>query len=430
MEALLFYAVVALSLFFVGRGFFSGGPRYIELPTLFATVILFWVVPQLFSIRMSFPFLEEPLITVYLMTVLSMLGTALGWSLGKVRGGRSSFRAPGKNTLFITTVVLTTIAGVTTLLIRDQGEGIGGAQTGIITILLFFNNVKIVALFLSFYLALRHRNRMSVVLVVINLLIYAPLILLYFRRRAMVELAVGIVLSLWFARRFLVPRTVVLAALPAAFLIMFAVGELRTLALMDGGWNYLSLADLSKINFLALTPIADDSLAPEMLNAVYLSQSADIYGGHTWGTNTWNRLVFQWVPGQIVGFDTKLSLMFEDSIAGVLETQLGYAMPRGTTRTGIADAYLELWYFGGLFFAATGYVMGKWWARGHRGDPWAMTFFVGGLAPALISITHYASYFFNTVLLFLLLIWLIRACVRSLPIAQRRSPNSASEFIR
>lgn len=409
MEAVLFYSVIVLALYYVGRGFLSSGPGYFALPSLFAIVVLFWVIPQLSSIRVTFAYLEQPLITIYLMTALAMFGTDQGWRLGMMaRGGHSSFIAPDLSTLFGTTIVLTIIAGVTTLLIRDQGEGIGGVQTGIITILLFFNNLKIIALFLSFYLALRHRSRAGILLVVINLLIYAPLILLYFRRRAMLELAVCLILSFWLARRILVPRTIVLAALPVGFVMMFAVSSLRTLALADGEWSYLSLADLSRIDFLAMNPFVNAGFASEMLNAVHLSQLADLYGSHTWGTNTWNRLVFQWVPAQFVGFENKMSLMFEDTIAGELSMRFGYSMHRGTTRTGIADAYLEFGYFGALFFTATGYVMGLWWADGNRGNPWAMALFVGGLTPALFSVTHYAFYFFNAVLLFLIMIWTIR----------------------
>jgi len=408
VEVALFYSVIILTMYFVAKGFLSPGPGYFALPTLFAIIILFWVVPQVWSIRATFQYHDQSLSTIYLMTILAMLGTAVGWSQGKAHGRRRHFRIPNRQLLFGTAIVLTAISGITTLLIRDQGEGIGGLQTGIITIFLFFNNLKIVALFLSFYLALRHRSRASLVLVAINLLIYAPLILLYFRRRAMVELALCIILSLWFARGFLVPRVIILSVLPAAFLMMFGVGALRTLAMVDGGWSYLSFADLRTIDFFALTPFAGEARAPELLNAVHLAQLSDLYGIHTFGTETWNRFIHQWIPAQIVGADTKISLMFPDTISSNLYTRFNYSISTGSTNTGIGEAYLEFWYFGALFFTLTAYFMGRWWAQAHRGDPWAMAFFVAGMTPALISITNYASYFYNVMLLFLIMIWMIR----------------------
>lgn len=426
MEVTLFYSVVILALYFVGRGFFSLGPGYFTLPTLFAIVILLWVVPQLWSIRIRFPYFDQPLFTIYLMTILAMFGTAVGWSQGKAHGRRRNFRMPNRQLLFGTAIVLTAIAGITTLLIRYQGVGIGGAQTGIVTILLFFNNLKIVALFLSIYLALRHRSRASLVLVAINLLIYAPLILLFFRRRAMVELAVCIILGLWFARGFLVPRIVVLSVLLAAFPLVFAVGALRTLAMGDIGWSYLSLADLRTIDFFALTPFADSSRAPELLNAVNLVQLADLHGLHTLGTETWNRFIHQWIPAQIVGADVKIALMFQGTISDNLYTRFNYLIPTGSTNTGIGEAYLEFGYFGALFFTFTAYFMGRWWAQAHRGDPWAMAFFVAGMTPALISITNYASYFYDMMLLFLIMIWMIRGVLSKFIQSWSRPSHSRS----
>lgn len=425
MEVALFAGVGVIALYYMVRGFLWSGPGYMSLPTLFSMVILLWVLPQLSAIRTVYPHLSQALVTVYLMTILSMLGTALGWRLGigwGTRGLRGELPEPNRKVLLGTAIILTAIAGVTALLIEAQGGDIHGMQTGIVTILLFFNNLKIVALFLSLYLALRYRSRTSIVLVAVNLLIYMPLILLYFRRRAIIELAVCLVLSFWFARRSLMPRAIVLAALPLGFVMMFAVRALRTLALDGRNWRFLSLSDLRSVDFRALNPLQDVTLAREMLNAVYFAQLVDQYGVHTWGINTWNRLVFQWVPAQIVGAEIKFGLMFEDSTGGDLAVYFSYVQPTGSTETGIANAYIEFSYFGALFFVAIAYVMGRWWARAHRGDPWAMCFFVGGLAAALISVTHYAFYFFNAMLLYFVMVQASRVSLSALlGLAQRGS---------
>lgn len=428
METLLFYSLVLLLLLYVGKALLTSGIAIMELPSIFALVVLIWCIPQLFAIRLLYLDLETPLLILYVAIAMAVVSIRLGWSIGVSKTRRASYRLSSRYTLHYVAVVTTIIAVVTTMMIERTGNGVGGTQTGIVAILLFLNGLKVVSLFLSFFLVLRYRTRAGIALLAINLLVYTPFISLYFRRQAMMEVLSCIVLALWFARRVVLPRFLLIAIFATGYLVLSAVGEFRVRALETGQWNYLSMSEMLSAVLAVATKLSEDINHSELLNAINLIKTVNLDGQYSFGASSWNRLVFQWVPAQLVGYETKMSLMFENNIRERLFMYANHEIPTGSTLTGIADAYLELWYFGAVFYAATGYVMGRWWARAQLGDPWAMVYYVGGLGPALLTLTHSAIHFVNGILLMLIIVPLIRASLQFLPRTRRRGLVTVSDF--
>ncbi|MER9242379.1 hypothetical protein [Mesorhizobium sp. M0633] len=380
---------------------------YLEFPTLVAAVFLGWVVPQLWQVRQGVTFVEsEYFVTLNLFTLACFLSIHLGWNwgVGVARRGSPSFqlRAPSYKGLLRIGFAISAVAWAMQIGMgmRPLDELNMTQWSGPLTIMYFVFNVKVIALFLSIYLAIKYRSTASYVLLASAVALYIPLILIYFRRRAMVEMFTCLVLALWFARRVIVPRIFIVFGMPVGALVIFGVGALRSIASETGEWKMPTLAQIRAIDFWSLTPFATEHATPELTNALYLVRLADQWSFHTFGAGSWNRIIFQYVPAQLVGADLKNWLMFDLGVAERLYNQLYYAGSTGATSTAMGDAYLEFGFFGVIFFVAMAYVMGRWWARASRGDVWAATFYASGLAPALIMPTAYAFYFFNVMILY------------------------------
>lgn len=409
MEAFSFYLLVAASSWVLFMGF-SKEAGYLELPMLFAIVYVGWVLPQLWQIRQHVDAVGiEYITTLNSFCLVCLLGTLIGWKQALHAHYKRGWIAPSvpppsysyilRATILITLIAWSMRIGIGLHDIEDRNTS---TWSGPITILAFFSHLQTLSLFLSFYVALRHRTGIAYALLAANLLLYIPLMLVYFRRRSMIDFFFCALMSLYFTRRILIPKLVLILALPIGVMVVFGIGALRGLAVGDGTseWQMPRVSDMFAIDFVSLTPFGTDSATTEMMNAVSLVRLADQFGFHTWGAESWNHVVFQWIPAQIVGANLKLALMFDLGVAQRLYNHLYYETPIGSTSTGLGGAYLEFGFLGVLFFAAISYVMGRWWVRLKKGDVWAAALYTCGVPLALHSITHYAFYFFNFIPLF------------------------------
>jgi hypothetical protein len=148
-----------------------------------------------------------------------------------------------------------------------------------------------------------------------------------------------------------------------------------------------------------------------------LVELSERYNEHTFGAFSWNRIVFQWVPGQLVGSGTKNALMFDLGLSDRLFLVAQDEERLGSTPTGMGEAYLELGVFGFIFFYFTAYVMGRWWTRSMRGQLRAQLLYATGLTPAVLMPTAYPAFFIVTVILYLIGVFLL---LLSTPTGQRR----------
>jgi hypothetical protein len=394
---------------------------FLQLPFLFCAIYLGWVIPQIWAIQSTYPYFGDDLVVLNTMSALCLVATVLGWWVGNrpTKKGfythRHETNAQQDRTLVIAAVVLTFIAVVTFIFIRNRPEHELNTNTpsGFITILYFIFKLKILSLMLSMILFLRQPSSLRTALLVINCILYAPLLFVYFRRAAMAEFALTVALSFWFARGLLVPRPVILAGLPAGVLVLFAISQLRQLARGtdgEGTWSLPSFEQLTTVDFLGSTPLSDAKSAPEMLNALHLI-SLSLQEGFTFGAETWNRFVFQFVPAQIVGSDLKTGLMFETNLRNRLFYDMDHDVSSGSTYTGIGTAFLEFGFFGLIFFFASAYVLGRWYRRGCLGDPWAQILYPAGIVAALHGVTHHASYFFVSMIFPVLILGGLRRCI-------------------
>lgn len=386
-----------------------GRAGYLKLPFLYSAVFAGWVLPQLWSIEVQGEFYPGSLDKLVWMSGFCFLSALMGWNLGvrkKFSGSRNLFRQLDERQAWRATLCLSAISltSAAVLSLNSLGGEDEGLPTGIFTIIHTFSNLKFVTLVLSGIFFLRRRSTFATGLLILHVVAYGEVVLLDFRRRGLVEFGFAVLLSAWCVHRYSMPRTLVMTGLVAASIFTYSVGEFRDIARETG--RTPTIDEILAIDYAASSPILDKSASPELYNAAALIHGSDRHGFLLLGTDFWNRFIFRYVPAQFVGADSKMAMMFEEDSSTVL-ARVGWSVPRGSTWTGIGDAYSNFSYLGALWFAIIGYVVGLFWCRAqHSRGAWDQGFYAAAIIPAVLSIPMYSSYFldhFSFYVLFILI---------------------------
>lgn len=395
---------------------FSGGvllrslarrEAFLEYPTLASIVYLVWVLPQLIGMHGSKSTFNATELFILEMFCLVCLGALVaGWNLGISYGKNSVFLTVSNRKLVQLAIGLTLFTLTMAFLLRGVDASDGSSEvnwSGPITIIYFFSNLKALSLFLVIYLFLSgERRKLCAILIVLHVVMYLPAVAIYFRRRAVLEVFVIVSMAYWYARGLVLSRTFVLISIPLGMLFVFGVGALRGLE-----WNKLAdvnVAQIAAIDFWSNTPFQNAMQFPEMANAYYIVKYVNDGASLTLGADSWNRFIFQWLPGQLVGRDLKADLMFDNDLFNRALHNVGAVHRVGATSSAFGDAYMEGGFLGSVFFFITAFVVGTWWERARRGDERARIYYASGIAPATLMLTAYPAYFFNVMLLFLLVV--------------------------
>ncbi len=415
--ALLLLTTVAL-LAVIGSLNRPGG--YITFPFTLGSLVLAWVIPQLWALGGDPTLPSGGYLGVVFMACLCLVAGLLGWFLpGRARTLRTA-RMPGPASLkglTIAVALLTTFAAAMTVGIQLQPEEAREATrwSGHITIFAFFAQLRIVALILSLLMLLRRRTPATIALTVANLAITLPVAFVMLRRSEMVDVALAFVGALWFARRITIPLPALAGGVVAIAVVVFSIGELRRTAeeiyrTTGERPSLFSPGLLQSVDFVDATA-GSIGYSPDLRNAVYVIEYTDYADTFTLGAQTWNDLVHQWVPGQIVGYDLKQNLMLggRGSVVLAFSHLYGFEYQTGTTSTGFGSAYRDFGYFGSLYFLFVGMILKTWFERAQAGDVWHQALFICGTTLALVSITHGHAKFFISIPLFAGAVFALRA---------------------
>ena len=286
--------------------------------------------------------------------------------------------------------------------------------TGLPVIYLFFAKLLVYG-FVTAVIAFAHRpSAAAAAIVLFDAAFVVDRLLLTGKRGELTEFVLAILLAFWFARGRAVPRGLAFAAVLAAAVLMNSTGSYRESVRGQGKpvWDEIARIDVAA-NF-------DEVLrngGPEMRNAVLRIDHTNRTMELDYGTFHWNVLVFNFVPGQIVGHGLKNALLFPEPRA------VDYAPVTGSTETGMADAFASFWWAGAIKFALVGWLL----ARVHRtalaGRAAAQIVYVLGIVPGMHAVTHHTQWVVSSWVNMLLLLgpFLLYAAVR------RRDVPHASE---
>jgi hypothetical protein len=380
MNWLLTWMFVAIVLWFLAEGFMRPDRIY-QFPFLAGVMTFSFILPQL-PAAANDPFLPEGAYakTIFL-GVLCLLALRLGWS-SRARPLAMFEIAFSERRLVIVAALFSVIgAWFYEKLSHLPGDvSIGVQMSGMPVVYLFFARLLTYGLAIALLCAARKPSPLLFAIIGFDLIFYFERIVITGKRAEATELALMIVLPLWFFRRWAPPRALVMAALAAGTVGMVSMSDYRQIARANSGpvWDQVAQIDFTE-NFRAL--IADGG--PETRNAVLRIDATDRNLEFDYGAFHWNRLVFNYVPSQLLGNTFKQMLMLPMPSAG-----RDYNPATGTTETGMADAFQSFWYFGALKFLLLSWVMARIWASAMRGQAAAQIVYILSIVPAMHAISH------------------------------------------
>lgn len=260
-----------------------------------------------------------------------------------------------------------------------------GTWTGPATIYVFLAQVINIAFGIFLLQTLK---RPKVINIILTILAGLPVVQSIFvgRRQPTMTFIIIVGLSFWLVFRYVPPRAAVITAVVLLAFIIPVVGSLRSHfwdLVFSGNWQEVLSASQRAFETQQKGHIL------ELRNAAFIADATEKTGLYGYGSGWWDSIVFQYVPGQIVGYDFKQSLQFNLITRGLLNNLYGYTIPTGSTNTGIGDSFSEFGYFGSLSFALIAYGFKNLWISAvYQKSIFSSLLYMGLVSPAMVGLTH------------------------------------------
>ncbi|UDF32854.1 UNVERIFIED_ORG: hypothetical protein LHK14_24105 (plasmid) [Roseateles sp. XES5] len=355
--------------------------RIYQLPFLVGVMAVSFLLPQLPGL-MDDPFLPPGAYErMVAFTILCLAATWFGWSSTHkpVAFLRRNF---GERRLLIVSAVLSLIGAYFYFkLSRLPGDMVVGVQmSGVPVIYLFVARLMTYGLALGVLCLARRTSLFAFAIVAFDLVFYLDRIVVTGKRAEAIELVAIFAVAFWFHRGWLAPRTLALAGVLLGTFLMNSMGDYRAITRANSGpiWQDIGQIDVAA-NFRAT--LNEGGL--EVRNAILRIDHAADTLEFDYGKFHWNRLVFNYVPSQLVGETVKRSLMLKTPAMA-----RDYNALTGTTETGMADAFQSFWYFGALKFFLVGYLLARLWASAKEGQAAGQLVYMLSVVPAMHVVSH------------------------------------------
>ncbi len=209
------------------------------------------------------------------------------------------------------------------------------------------------------------------------------------RRAGMMNLAAYVLVGLWFTRRVIIPRGLLVVGLVFGLMLVNAIGTYR--AIMRNTEVSLSqrLSEAAKIDYTSSSKKVMEKSGGEFDNYIFYRKVYADVGKFDYGLIHWNGLVSNYVPAQIIGRSTKQALMMPliDYI-GLAREKYGHTFAVGSTITGYCDAFGSFGWFGFIKFLLIGAMMGILYRQAIIGSFLGQLLYVYLLSTAMHAITH------------------------------------------
>lgn len=395
--------------------------RIIQYPFLVAAVFLGWMVPQLLGLTRNPHLLPDGALSKTIFMAILCLGA--------VYLGYTAYPRPAKlfwwrfyERRLLTASIALSLAGAffffqVSRLAAEVTAATGGQWSGIITIYVFFAQLLTIGFVIALLLHLQRPRWQTLLVIGFGLAFYLHRIVVAGRRAAMVELVLILLLALFFQRRWLPPRWLIIIGLALGALWVHSIGDYRATMLGQDRttWSGAGLQQVLEIDYLGnLQRLTEGGQGvSELRNAAMNIEATDQLFVFDYWLSLWNHLVRSYVPGQLVGYELKQSLMFD--LANTAEAHFDYQRPTGTTSTGLSDAFQSFWYLGAIKFFLAGIIMGRWYRAGVQRNIAAQVILMLVINESLKMVTHGTGGFYAgfVVLVVFLLPVLLFARVRS-----------------
>lgn len=361
--------------------------RIYQYPFLMGSIFTSFLLPQAFSLvnnpgAVSGIALERVLIVSCLCAAMCWIGYNYKTNTQLLK---KLYIPLNEDKLFRAGIILTIIGYIFRILLLNTNVEIAENSnwTGPATIFFFFAQVSNISFMIFMLLCLKRLNKASIIAAIISGYPLFDSIISAGRRQNTLTFLVIIGISLFFERRLLPPRVLTIFLTILTAVLIPIIGQMR-----EDFWLAVFSGNLSGIDFQSSIDKVLEGEILELRNAALLMEAAIRNNQYGHGTGFWDSLVFQYVPGQIVGYDLKSSLQFNWTAFDLVEL-FGYSIPNGSTITGIGDSFIEFGYFGCLIFAFTAYFFKHLWISSVvQRSIFSQVLYAGMISPALVGLTH------------------------------------------
>ncbi len=394
MEAFYFYSFAILAISVVIHGLLKS-ERFYHYPYFMATTFVIFVLPQAVSLRSDpggVPL--ESIGPILFVTILCLGGCLLGSRIKPLGWVSGLFSMPVDLRRLVHAGIVFVAVGfffgilISRMSIEERG---GTMATGRVTIYLFFNQLIYPGLAILLFNAMKKRDLVSWLLVGVAAIIPVQAIIFAGRREGAALFIITIALTLYYQKRIVPPRFVVVAAILFAMIAIPATSTYRT-AMSEKDVEAVAEIDLVG-NF---EKFVKGQAILELRNAAAVMFSTQLRDSYELGAAYWDEIVWRFVPAQFVGSDVKNALMFNprvvDKKKGPEIVDLGlreYAMPVGSTVTGMGDSFKQFGYFGCLFFVIIAVLFRSLWTASLERDAFfAKLLYMLSVPSAMRAVTH------------------------------------------
>ncbi|MEO9339252.1 hypothetical protein ABFT80_17690 [Mesorhizobium sp. SB112] len=355
--------------------------RVYQFPFLAGVITFAFILPQLPGVSTD-PFMPDgAYVKTMIMGILCLLMLRLGWS-EKAKPFEFLNVTLDERKLLMVAGFFSIIGAYFYLqLSRLPGElTVGVQQSGVSVMYLFFARLLTYGLVISSLCFARRRSLPALAIILFDLIFYFDRIIITGKRAEAIELILILVLPYWFMHRWAVPRIAVIAGLVVGTVAMVSMGDYREITRAHPQENWNAIAD---IDFEGNFKRTLENGGEEMRNAVLRINQTDRTLKFDYGKFHWNRIVFNYVPAQLVGAELKQSLLFTLPTVG-----RGYTPSTGSTETGMADAFQSFWYFGAFKFLLLSWLMVRIWNAAMAGMAAGQIIYILSIVPAMHAISH------------------------------------------
>jgi len=370
--------------------------RVYQFPFFMAAIFISFILPQAKSLvdSRSLFISDSALERVLFYSSLCIAMCWIGYQFKPNSQWLNKLNAPiDKKKLFKAGIVLMVFGRLCYFLLSiiEIQKTAAGTWTGPATILIFFGNVLYIAVPIFLLDALKKPNYQNITFFLISVWPFLESIL-DGRRQPTMAILITIGLCFFIVKNYVPPRILMIILVVTAAYIIPTLGLLREKfweLVFVGDWQ--GILDASKDG---LNKVSEGTVL-ELRNATLMMDSAVQLNLYGYGGGFWDSFIFNYVPGQIVGFDLKKS--FQLNITSYdLNEMYGYTIPLGSTPTGIGDSFINFGYFGCLIFALMAILFKNLWTSLTVSNSIVSTLlYISLITPAMIGVTHGIGAFIN-----------------------------------
>lgn len=208
-------------------------------------------------------------------------------------------------------------------------------------------------------------------------------------RAVMMDLVSYIFVSLWFVRRFTLPRWMLIYGLVGGVVLINGIGVYRSIMKNKDLSVSERLSEAIHADYTQETESVIEESGEEFKNYIFYRRIYEEEDSYDFGARHWNLLIFNYVPAQIVGRKFKQSLMLPLMNPDVSALKkYGHKFARGTTSTGYLDAFGSFGWLGFIKFCLIGSILGTLYRYAMHGSFLGQLLYVYLLTKGMHAVSH------------------------------------------